>query len=229
MDRIAKKNLLNEFELFQSLNEREIEQLVNHMEVCRKGRYASIYEQGDASTHIYLLNKGTVKIGIHNGEGKEVIKRLIHPKAVFGELGLVGETTRTESAYALKEEVELYTIKVEEFRRIMMSNVEVCHRVLQLFGQRLIKAETRLENLIFKDARSRIITFLHSVVEERGRPVGLERLLKHSMTHQDIANITCTSRQTVTLVLNELRKDNLIYFNRGRILVRDMDQLAACA
>jgi len=46
------------------------------------------------------------------------------------------------------------------------------------------------------------------------------------LTHQDIANITCTSRQTVTLVLNELRKDNLIYFNRGKILVRDMAKLA---
>ncbi|MEO0789218.1 MAG: Crp/Fnr family transcriptional regulator [Bacteroidota bacterium] len=229
MDRIAKRNLLNEFELFQSLNEAEVDQLINHMEICKKGRYSSIYEQGDPSSYIFLLNKGTVKIGIHNGEGKEVIKRLIHPKAVFGELGLVGEKERTESAYALKEEVELAVIKVDDFRQIMMSNPQVSLRVLQLFGQRLIKAESKLENLIFKDARSRIITFLHSVVEERGRPVGLERLLKHSMTHQDIANITCTSRQTVTLVLNELRKDNLIYFNRGRILVRDMDQLAACA
>ena len=54
-------------------------------------------------------------------------------------------------------------------------------------------------------------------------------LLKHSLTHQDIANITCTSRQTVTLVLNDLRKENLIYFNRGRILVRDMENLKACA
>jgi CRP/FNR family cyclic AMP-dependent transcriptional regulator len=83
--------------------------------------------------------------------------------------------------------------------------------------------------LIFKDARSRIVSFLHEVVAERGRRVGYEMLLKHSLTHQDIANITCTSRQTVTLVLNELRKENLIYFNRGRILVRDMETLRSSA
>jgi CRP-like cAMP-binding protein len=51
-------------------------------------------------------------------------------------------------------------------------------------------------------------------------------LLKHQLTHQDIANITCTSRQTVTLVLNELKKSDLIYFNRGKILVRDMASLS---
>ncbi len=67
------------------------------------------------------------------------------------------------------------------------------------------------------------------MVAKRGRQVGYEMLLKHSLTHQDIANITCTSRQTVTLVLNELRKENLIYFNRGRILVRDMETLRASA
>ncbi|MEM9260866.1 MAG: Crp/Fnr family transcriptional regulator, partial [Bacteroidota bacterium] len=87
----------------------------------------------------------------------------------------------------------------------------------------------KIENLIFKDARSRIVNFLYEVVAERGRKVGYEMLLKHSLTHQDIASITCTSRQTVTLVLNELRKENLIYFNRGRILVRDMETLRASA
>jgi CRP-like cAMP-binding protein len=97
---------------------------------------------------------------------------------------------------------------------------------MQLFGSRLLRAENKLESLIFKDARTRIIDFIKDSVNSRGRRIGYEMLLKHSLTHQDIANITCTSRQTVTLVLNELRKSDLIYFNRGKILVRDMAKLA---
>ena len=96
---------------------------------------------------------------------------------------------------------------------------------MSLFGSRLIKAETKLEALIFKDARTRIVDFIKDSVFHQGRPVGFEMLLKHSLTHQDIANITSTSRQTVTLVLNELKKSDLIYFNRGKILVRDMTRL----
>ena len=87
------------------------------------------------------------------------------------------------------------------------------------------KAEERLESLIFKDARARIIDFLKDSANKRGRRVGYEMLLKHCLTQQDIANITGTSRQTVTSVLNDLRKENLIYFNRRTILIRDMERL----
>lgn len=229
MDNKEKIDLINEFAVFDHLNENEKQQLAEMMEEYRLSRYSSIYQPGDVSDAIYLLSKGTIKISTHNEEGKEVIKRLIHPEAIFGERALVGETCRAESAQALKGEVVFYTIKVAAFQKIMMGNPALSQEVLRLFGRRLMAAEDRLENLIFKDARGRIIEFLHEVVTQRGQRVGFETLLKHSLTHQDIANITCTSRQTVTLVLNELRKDNLIYFNRGRILVRDMQELRAIA
>ena len=77
-----------------------------------------------------------------------------------------------------------------------------------------------------KDARTRIADIIKDTTQQRGLKVGYETLVKHSPTHQDIANITCTSRQTVTLVLNDLKKSDLIYFNRGKILVRDLARLA---
>jgi CRP-like cAMP-binding protein len=94
-----------------------------------------------------------------------------------------------------------------------------------MIGNRLSNTERRLESLVFKDARSRIIDFLRSNAETRGRKVGYETFFKHNLTQQDIANFTGTSRQTVTSVLNDLRKSNLIYFNRTGILIRDMSKL----
>lgn len=229
MDTVAKVALLEQFDLFDGLTTDEKDRLAEAMEFRKKPRYTTIYQPGEASQHIYLLAKGPIKISTHSNEGKEVIKQLIHPEAIFGELALVGEQERNETAQSLKEEVHYYTIRVSDFQRILFGNPNVSRQVLSLFGQRMMAAERKLEELIFKDARSRIVGFLHRVVSERGRRVGFEMLLKHSLTHQDIANITCTSRQTVTLVLNELRKENLIYFNRGRILVRDMDELLASA
>ena len=190
-----------------------------------KPKYSFIYLADEPSDTMYFLDKGTVKIGMHSHDGKEIIKTLIHPKALFGELGLIGESRRQDFAQTLKEEVHLYAVKVEDFKRLMKSNFALCDRIMSTFGDRLIRAENRLESLIFKDARTRIIEFIRDSVEKRGHKVGYEMLLKHSLTHQDIANITCTSRQTVTLVLNELRKSDLIYFNRGKILVRDLGKL----
>lgn len=221
----AKMAFIERFPLFSCLSTEEKMQLANQMEYREKTRYTFVYETGESSEVMYLLAEGAIKIGATSHDGKEVIKALIHPLAMFGELGLVGESRRQEFAQAMKEEVVLFAIKVEEFRRLMRQNFELCNRVMLYLGNRLSLAEQKMEALIFKDARTRIVDFIKDSVSDRGQRVGYEMLLRHSLTHQDIANITCTSRQTVTLVLNELRKSDLIYFNRGKILVRDLAKL----
>ena len=222
----VKMAFIERFALFSCLSPEEKLVLANQMEHREKSRYSFVYETGEGSEVLYLLAEGAIKIGATSHDGKEVIKALIHPLAMFGELGLVGEVRRQEFAQVMKEEVVLFAVKVEDFRRLMRQNFELCNRVMLYLGSRLSLAEQKMESLIFKDARTRIVDFIKDSVSDRGQRVGYEMLLRHSLTHQDIANITCTSRQTVTLVLNELRKSDLIYFNRGKILVRDLARLA---
>lgn len=222
----AKETFLAQIPLFQGLSVDERLKLESMIEYRVKPKYSYIYQPGDQSNEIFFLAKGTIKISTHSDDGKEVIKSLIHPTAMFGELGLIGEMKRKDFSQALKEEVHYYAIKIVDFKRLMHTNQILSDRVMEMFGSRLRSAENKLESLIFKDARTRIIDFIKDAINLRGRRIGYEMLLKHSLTHQDIANITCTSRQTVTLVLNELRKSDLIYFNRGKILVRDMARLA---
>ncbi|MDX1667058.1 MAG: Crp/Fnr family transcriptional regulator [Saprospiraceae bacterium] len=225
MNKESKTSFVTQFPLFSVLSEEERSQLENMLVHEVKPKYSFLYMPDDPSDTVYFLAKGTVKIGTHSSDGKEIIKALMHPMAMFGELGLIGERTRQDFAQALKEDVHLYSLKVTDFKKLMRQNFDLCSHVMSLFGDRLMKAENKLESLIFKDARTRIIDFIKDSIEKRGRRIGYEMLLKHSLTHQDIANITCTSRQTVTLVLNELKKSDLIYFNRGKILVRDMAKL----
>ncbi len=220
------KTFLAQFPLFADLPESERERIASMMGYQIKPRYSFIYLPDEVSDTIFFLARGAVKIGTHSSDGKEIIKSLIHPMAMFGELCLIGEKQRQDFAQVLKEDVHLFTLKVEDFRSLMRQNFELCSKVMNLFGDRLMRAEGKLESLIFKDARTRIIDFIKDSIHKRGHRIGYEMLLKHSLTHQDIANITCTSRQTVTLVLNELKKSDLIYFNRGKILVRDISKLA---
>lgn len=221
----AKQSFLSQFPLFESLSEAERLQLGNMLEHKVKPRFSFIYEPQDKSDQIFFLARGTVKIGTHSLDGKEVIKHLIHPMAMFGELGLIGQQNRSGFAQALKEDVHLYVLQLSDMKLMMRNNFELSTKIMNAFGKRLMSAESKLESLIFKDARTRIIDFIKDAIDQRGHRVGFEMLLRHSLTHQDIANITCTSRQTVTLVLNELKKSDLIYFNRGKILVRDMAKL----
>ena len=226
MKDISKMDFLRNFPLFDCLNEEDFKVMEGMVEAHVKPKYSYLYLAGEESDAIFFLSKGIVKTGTHSNDGREVIKSILHPIAMFGELGLVGEQKRTEFARAMNEEVAYCTIKVKDFKRLMHRNHDLCMKIMQIVGDRLINAENRLEALIFKDARARIIDFLKDSVTRRGRKVGYEMLLKHCLTQQDIANITGTSRQTVTSVLNELRKENLIYFNRRTILIRDMERLA---
>ena len=226
MDVATKISFIENLPLFNCLDQEGKQQLVDCMELRTKRKYSFLYMPDEVSTHLFFLTKGNVKIGTHSSDGREVIKAILHPTAMFGELGLVGEEARQDFARAMNEEVELMVIKVSDFQKLMESNHSLCLRVISLMGKRLRRAENRLESLIFKDARTRIVDFLKDSVKKRGRKVGFEMLLKHSLTQQDIANLTGTSRQTVTSVLNDLRKSDLIYFNRRSILIRDLANLA---
>ena len=74
-------------------------------------------------------------------------------------------------------------------------------------------------------ARDRIILFIKEIAEKNGRLCGMETEVKHNYTQKDMAKYTQTSRQTITSVLNELQGDNLIKFDRKRILIRDINNL----
>lgn len=218
-------DFLRSLPVFKDVPASTLEKLAEATQSRKVPRNGTIYRAGDPSNTVFFLVRGTVKIGSNSNDGREVIKQILHPVTMFGELGLIGEENRKDFATALNEEVLLYTISIDAFRRLMHNHQELALQLLRWVGNRLRRTEDRLESLIFKDARERIIDFLKESARRRGQRVGYEMLIRHSLTQQDIANITGTSRQTVTSVLNDLRKSNLIYFNRRTILIRDMGKL----
>ncbi|MFT5764509.1 MAG: CRP/FNR family cyclic AMP-dependent transcriptional regulator, partial [Saprospiraceae bacterium] len=182
MDNASKITFLHQFPLFSILSIDEIEKLSALVEIKVKPKYSYIYLPDEVSSNVFFLVKGTIKIGTHSSDGREVIKAILHPTALFGELGLVGEEKRQDFARTMNEEVKLCILKVSDFKNLMQSNHKLCLKVISLIGSRLRSAENRLESLIFKDARTRIIEFLKDSAEKRGRRVGYEMLLKHSLT-----------------------------------------------
>ena len=125
----------------------------------------------------------------------------------------------------MSRDVDYFMVRAEDFRTLMQRNFQLSQAMILFLGDRLRRAERHWESLILKDVRTRIVDFLKEAAGERGRQVGYETLLKHGLTQQDIANLVGASRQTVTAILNELKKSNLIHFNRNSILIRDMDKL----
>jgi CRP/FNR family transcriptional regulator, cyclic AMP receptor protein len=217
--------VFRQFPLLSSLTEADFQRLSLVAERRTAPKHSYIYLSDEASDHVFLLVSGSVKIGIHSPDGREIIKNIQHPFTFFGELGLTGERHRAEFASSMSRDVEYFSIKVDDFRALMQQNFPLAQAVMLNLGDRLRRAERHWESLILKDVRSRIVEFLKESADARGRQIGYETMVKHSLTQQDIANLVGASRQTVTAILNELKKSNLIHFNRNTILIRDMEKL----
>lgn len=189
----------------------------------KKGEF--IYHANDPAKKVFLLEEGRVKISSYSETGKEIIKAILQPGEIFGELLILGTERRLNFATALDPVVRVCAMDFGLLHGLMLKNSEFSLRITKLIGLRLKQTERRLESLVFKDARTRIIEFLKELADEYGKPIGDEILIKNFLTHKDIASLTATSRQTVTSILNDLRDQNLIYFDRKRLLIRDMRKL----
>ncbi len=184
----------------------------------------TIYLPEDDSDKLFFINEGRIKIGIYGTAGKEIIKAILGKGEVFGELALVGESKRRDFAYAL-EETSVCVITMDELQSLMLENTGLQLFLMKIIGRRVMTVEKRLESLVFKDSRSRIVEYLLELAKTKGQRVGYELLVRKFNTHQEIANLTATSRQTVTTILNELRGKNIITFDRKRLLIRDLEVL----
>jgi CRP-like cAMP-binding protein len=189
----------------------------------KKNEY--IYFEDEPSKYIYLIASGRVKIGSYKEDGTEVIRAILGSGEIFGELALAGEEKRQDFAQALDENTSVCPMSINDMQELMAKNQPLNLKIFKLIGIRIKKLERRIDSLIFKDARTRIVEFLKEMAQEKGKKVGFEVMFKNYLTHKDIASLTGTSRQTVTTVLNDLKEKNLINFDRRRFLIRDMDKL----
>jgi CRP/FNR family cyclic AMP-dependent transcriptional regulator len=190
----------------------------------KKGDY--IYMPDQSSDKVFFLNEGRVKIGTYGENGKEITKAILNKGEVFGELAMIGEDKRRDFAYAMEDSVAC-VLTTDEMKEMMKDHNGLSLFFMKVMGSRVLEMEHRLESLVFKDSRSRIVEYLVELVKKNGQRVGYEWVVRKFITHQEIANLTATSRQTVTTVLNELRASNLLTFNRKRLLVRDLENLRA--
>ncbi|MBX2946546.1 MAG: Crp/Fnr family transcriptional regulator [Cyclobacteriaceae bacterium] len=184
-----------------------------------------IYFPNDEADHIYMVAEGRVKIGHYLDDGKEVVSSILTKGEFFGELALAGEDKRRDFAQVMDNNTSICPLSIEALKALMKDDKELSFRLLKLVGLRLMRLERKLELLVFKDARTRIVEFLKDSASWKGKKVGYETMIPTKLTHKDIAALTGTSRQTVTTILNELKEQNLIYFDRRKILIRDLANL----
>lgn len=191
--------------------------------VYAKGDF--IYFPEEDANHIYLITSGRVKTGTYSEEGKEIIKAVLQPGEIFGELAMLGDRVRRDFAVAMDQDVGICAMSMPKMKELLFANVDFSLQLNIAIGRKLQKVERRVESLVFKDARTRIVDFLRDLAVQKGEDHGTGLIVNHFFTHREIASLTATSRQTVTSVLNELRGAGLITFGRRELQIPDLEKL----
>lgn len=223
--------LIRNYDLWAHISDEEYEQLnlVHHYIEAPKGEY--IYFDSHNHNKLYFLKGGTIKIGFIDNDGKEVIREIIREGEVFGQFTLERNNLNGEFAQAYKADVSLCAFNIDDFEQLLKKKPELAFHYSKQVGQKLHRLQNRLLNLLNKDVKTRLVNFLIMLVQEEGEPTdGSDTCIVHNfLTHEDIAQLIASSRQTVTTMLNELEAEGLIAVTRQIIKVHSVKKLQKLA
>lgn len=182
-----------------------------------------IYLMDDNADKVFLVAEGKVKIGYITETGEEVIKNILVKGDLFGESALLGEEKRNEFAQIMDKNTMLCPMKKEDLADLMREYKSFTLKIYKLIGLRMTKLERRIDQLLFKDAKTRLLEFIRELAIEKGQKFHDVIRIHHFYNQKNIADLIGTSRQTLNGLLNELKVKNIIYFSRTEILIKDIE------
>lgn len=208
---------LRQIELLASLTEEELASLLGRIRIRRFERNQTILGLQDTNRTMYLILEGRVKVVQLTEEGKEVILALHGEGEFFGEMSLLdGKTTPAEVRATTASVVAL--ISREDFFTILSTQPKVVRNLLQVLCSRLRTAWRTIEMLNLNNAAQRMRTFFLNLARKYGKPNRNGVLLDIRITHQDIADMTGLTRETVTRVLDRWRKEGGVAIRESRLI-----------
>ncbi len=208
--------------LFSNMPEQKINEACN-LAKLRTVYRGEIFSFGEGTySKIFLLIKGKIKITESNDLDIEMIKDILTSPDVFGDLSLENRYSRDEQAEALTSNTIICFFNVVDFRRLLQDNPLMALNYANTVNSKLRKLEGRHSDLVLRDTKSRLIRFIKNWADSDGNRIGDKIILNNYLTHSDIAGAIATSRQSVNVLLNELRDSGLLNYTRKHIELRDL-------
>jgi CRP-like cAMP-binding protein len=211
--------------LFSRLTPNQIQRIESRSR-CRCYPVGSpVYLPAEKADSVFLLTSGLVKVCNLTPEGKESILAFVEPGELFGELAIFSGQTRDEYVEAISKST-VVMIPTEEMDLLMSEQADVAMRITKMFGLRRQRIERRLKNLLFKSNRERLVHLLLDLALQFGWEADDGIRLRVRLSHQDLASLIGSTRESVTVILNQLKSEGTINNGRRKIVLTNPDRLA---
>lgn len=207
--------------LLASLSEQKL------MEAATLARIRTVYRgeiigYGETGyTKIHFLVKGKIKITDSGNNEIELIKDILTEPDIFGDLGLEGQLKTNECAEALTANTIICSFYIGDFQKILEANPQIVLQYARKVTNKLQRLEDRHSELANLDTKDRLIRFIKYWARTDGNQQGNKIILNNYLTHSDIASFIATTRQSVNMLLNELKTLGMLTYDRKHIELND--------
>jgi CRP/FNR family transcriptional regulator, cyclic AMP receptor protein len=201
----------------------ELSALLQDSKVCKYAAGEVIYLHGEEGTQFYYIQSGGVKIGITNRDGYEKILAICGSQTFIGE-HIMDYQTYGATATAL-EDSELYAIDGRRFESLVIENPAIGLMMLKCVRRKVTVLAHQIADLRFLTAQGKIARALLEMSDRPGQKTLNGATVPEKITHETLANLTGLSRPTVTIILNELEKQNVLRKHRASLVIVEREKL----
>lgn len=183
-----------------------------------------IFAPAPSPSTVYLLERGLVRIYRLSETGAEATFGYVSPGEVFGELALFGVPTRESFAESVVPST-VRKIPRAVFARLLEKRPAMVLAVTKQIGKRMRRIESRVEHLVFRDAKSRVARILLELSEDFGRPEDGGTRIEIPLTQGELATLVGSVRQTVNDALRQFDQAGWIRHSGRQIVIVKRDEL----
>ena len=218
---------LRKVPLLSELGPDVLARLSERVDVKEIKRREVIYLPGDPGNTLYFVNGGRIKISKVTRDGKALTLTYCGPGDVFGEACLIeGASAREEMAEAM-ENAMVTELQRDEFERLLQSHAVLGYQMTKLLARRRRDIENKLETLVFRDVTSKLAELLLELAAEYGVDDARGTMVALKITHQELANLIGSTRETVSLTLSQFKKKKYICTEGRKVIISDAESLRA--
>ncbi len=189
--------------LFQHVSDEDLESIASLLIERRFPNNKTIVEEGLPGDYMYVIREGRVKVTKLSGDGREKILEMLEAGDFFGEMSLLDRAPRSASVKALTD-TRILALARNDFLSVLRRSPDLAMAVIQELTRRLRLVDEQASSLSFQRVEERTKGLLRRLAREGVGPGG--RNITPSLTHQQIADMIGTSRETVTRVVKGLKE-----------------------
>ncbi|HUY12678.1 MAG TPA: Crp/Fnr family transcriptional regulator [Terriglobia bacterium] len=213
--------------VFESLSSEQISRLVCVFRPTRYRKSQVLFFEGGMAQHLFALRSGLVKVVKSLESGKERITRVLFPGEIFG-LEALTEATYPVTAIVLQDS-EICAVSHDEFFAFLRANADVAMDMIRFVVGEVAQIRTQITDMSFKNARTRVATFLLSLVSPNPTKSTGISVLTLPFSTQEIGEILELSPETVSRTWSLLRREGLIEKRGRQLVIHDLHGLEGFA